>query len=475
MLARFVVQNFLSIDAPVEFSMEASKESHHLQRVAEGKPWQSRLLQSAALWGGNASGKSNFIKSLRFARSLIVTGTRPDGPTGRIPFKLREAAAKEPSRFLFEFLVDFDGEERLFRYGFGVTSREVIDECLVELTRTTEKIYFTRTSSQPGQKEPAFTLDWWDRRAVTDEERLLAKVLTKGTRPNQLFLHEAMDRNLVLLAPIYRWFRDQLHVLSANAAFVTFETLYGNRQDLRDYISTVLGRADTGIHTIASEPIPIESIGIDPKVREDLLADLKEDGSGLILRSPEGRRFSVFLKNGELNASRVVTYRKSVEGRDILFETSEESDGTLRLFDLAPTFHDLTVDGSKNIYVIDEPDRGMHTQLTRALLESYLHTRSKDNRAQFIFSTHDALLLDQSLFRRDEIWFVERSNTGATFIESLSDYKEVRSDKDIRKAYLEGRFSGVPKIATLDLRPTISQETQDSSTPAPDLFDYAAK
>lgn len=471
MLVRFAVQNFLSVDTQVEFSMEASKESHHLSHVSETPNLGTRLLQCAALWGANASGKSNFIRCLTYARWLITVGTRPDGPTSRVPFKLREGTALEPSRFSFDFLVEFEGEERLFRYFFAVTGREVVEESLIEILRTAERIYFSRKSAPPGQKEPIFSLDWWDRRSVTDEERVLARILAKGTRPNQLFLHEAMDRNLTLLAPIYRWFRDQLNVISTKSTFISFETMHDQRQDLRDYVSTMLNQADTGIHTVTSEPVAIESLGITPQVRENLLADLKEDGSGVMLRSTEGQRFSIFLKDGELTASRVVTYRKSREGKDVQFETSEESDGTLRLFDLAPIFHDLTSAGSRKVYIVDEPDRSMHTHLTRALLENYFGTRSKDSRTQFIFTTHDALLIDQSLLRRDEIWFVERGSGGETYLESLSNYKSVRSDKDIRKAYLEGRFSGIPRIGILENRSAISSRQSVVIPKTPDLFD----
>ncbi|MFN0075557.1 MAG: AAA family ATPase [Prosthecobacter sp.] len=113
---------------------------------------------------------------------------------------------------------------------------------------------------------------------------------------------------------------------------------------------------------------------------------------------------------------------------------------------MSPVFHDLATPGCRRVYVIDELDRSMHTQLTEALLEHYNGTRSTDTRTQLIFTTHDVLLMDQALLRRDEMWFIERGKHGETLLECLSDYKEVRYDKDVRKAYLEGRFSGVPRI-----------------------------
>jgi AAA15 family ATPase/GTPase len=146
MLARLSASNFLSIDAPIEFSMVASKESQHLDRVAEGDNMPARVLQTAAIWGGNASGKSNLCKILKYSQYMVVTGTRPDGPTGRIPFRLREQATKEPSRFEFEILVEGEDEERMFRYIFAVNAREVVEESLAEMRPVSDRLFFSRTS-----------------------------------------------------------------------------------------------------------------------------------------------------------------------------------------------------------------------------------------------------------------------------------------------------------------------------------------
>ena len=99
--------------------------------------------------------------------------------------------------------------------------------------------------------------------------------------------------------------------------------------------------------------------------------------------------------------------------------------------------------------MIDELDRSLHTLLTRNLLESYLAFRRNESRGQLIFTTHDGLLLDQALFRRDEFWFIDKDETGASSLTALSDFKDVRHDKDIRKSYLSGRFGGIPIIRTL--------------------------
>jgi AAA15 family ATPase/GTPase len=144
-----------------------------------------------------------------------------------------------------------------------------------------------------------------------------------------------------------------------------------------------------------------------------------------------------------------VTFHRASNGKPIRFEISDESAGTQRLIDLLPAFHELLAGDSKKVFIIDELDRSLHTLLTRNLLESYLASRHKESRGQLIFTTHDGLLLDQDLFRRDEFWFIDKDETGASSLTSLSDFKDIRRDKDIRKSYLLGRFGGIPTIRSL--------------------------
>lgn len=459
MLIRLSAANFLSFDSTVEFSMLVSKEARFGIRVAAGDSMPVRALQAGAIWGGNAAGKSNFCRVLEYAQWLVVHGTRPDAPMGRQAFRLRDGDGEAPSRFVFEILVKDGAAEKAFRYSFAVTAKEVVEESLVELRAVTERVFFTRKA---GEKGPEFTFEWWDRKAVPEEERQFARFVARGTKANQLFLHEAMDRNLTVLAPVFCWFRDQLVVVQPDDDFLSLQIEEPERAELREYTTHLLSAAGTGITGIDAVEVPASALGMPSDVRERIMSSVKEDG-GIIMRSPDGARFSVFLKNGELLTSRLVTYRTTKEGRRVAFELSDESDGTRRVFDLAPLFHDLENPGCRKVYVIDELDRSMHSLLTRAVLEHYLSTRSPHTRAQLIFTTHDAMLLDQQLLRRDEMWFIERGPHGDSQMECLSDYKELRYDKDVRKAYLEGRFSGVPQLKPFRrraVRPGIAEQPE---------------
>jgi len=137
-----------------------------------------------------------------------------------------------------------------------------------------------------------------------------------------------------------------------------------------------------------------------------------------------------------------VTFHSNSLGESVKFGMEYESDGSRRVIDLLPVFLDLCVENSHKVYVIDELDRSLHTLLTRHLLEGYLSSCSSETRAQLLFTTHDVLLMDQDLLRRDEMWITERAEKGGSSLTSFSDFKDVRYDKDIERAIYKDGWAG---------------------------------
>ena len=165
------------------------------------------------------------------------------------------------------------------------------------------------------------------------------------------------------------------------------------------------------------------------------------------VRSDSGsERFVFSMKDGKLTAKKLIAFHPKPDGTEAKFEIRQESDGSQRLIDLLPAFLGLTSQSTPRVFVIDEVDRSLHTLLTRRLLETYLDSCTAETRSQLLFTTHDVLLMDQQLLRRDEMWITERDQSGASHLFSVSDYKNVRYDKDVRKSYLAGRFGGIPRI-----------------------------
>ena len=428
MLVSFAVGNFLSFKEKVSFSMVASREKQHNDRIPKIKGY-TRLLPIAAIYGGNASGKTNFFQAINFARNVVVLGSQPDARIPVDPFKLDKSCKSAPSTFVFEFFA----EEKCYEYGFSVTSQKVVKEWLVEILKTTEKELYTR-------EDDSITFGT----SLKKNEKM--KFLFQGTRDNQLFLTNAISQKDEKFKPLYLWFRDVLVPIAPDSRFEPFDQFLKQNTPLSEYITDALVGMDTGISKLGGEEVSFDNLAVHPDLLQKIKEDLRDNMTFRLRLDPVGDRYVITRKDGEIQAQKLVSYHTDSDQSEVKFELKDESDGTLRMIDLLPAFNAISQPGVNRIYIIDELDRSLHTLLTRQLLESYLSGCSEESRSQLLFTTHDALLMDQDLLRRDEMWIAERDHDGSSDLIAFSEYKEIRNDKDIRKSYLQGRLGGVPKL-----------------------------
>ena len=437
MLLSFSIENWMSFRDRVTFSMVASRERQHGLRVPKLGKYQTKVLPIAAIYGGNASGKTNFFQALNFAKQLVITITQPGHSIRVKPFKLDAQSTDRPSSFTFELLID----ECIYELHFAVTREAVLEEKLTKITSTKEDVLYNRRDGQPHFN---------DKLAKDDA----LKFAFRGTRDNQLFLTNSVSQKLDHFLPIYNWFKDTLRLIAANSMIGDFGHLFDKSRNLYAKMKKLLPQLDTGISRLAAEAISFKKIFDNDGISEQGKARITEDIQGTLAEGESCRYYNrsrqpfiVTRKKGELIASKLVTYHHShVDNKDIPFHMQQESDGTRRLIDLLPTFLTLCTQDTPSVLVIDEIDRSLHTLLTRTLLESYLDDCSPTTRTQLLLTTHDVLLMDQQLLRRDEMWVAERDSEGASKLLSFSEYKDARYDKDIRKSYLQGRLGGIPEF-----------------------------
>ncbi len=430
MLISFSVENWLSFKERAIFSMAASREKQHSERVPRIKDYQMSLLPIAAIYGGNASGKTNLFKALSFAKNLIVKGTQLEAKIPVEPFRLDPACLQAPTRLSFELLAG----NKCYEFGFSVTSEKVVEEWLIEIRKTTEKQLFFR-------KEDRIEFA----RELKKDQFL--QFAFQGTRDNQLFLTNAVHQKVETFKPIYKWFRDKLVLIAPDSRFGPLEIVLQKDHPLSQLMSQTLSQLDTGISRLGGDYCELEDL---PNGLNRLLKDLNEGDSADIRIEPSDERIVITKKDGQLKARKLVSFHNDNHGQEVRFEINQESDGTRRAIDLLPAFLDLIADPSK-VYAIDELDRSLHSLLSQSLIKNYLGSVGKDSRSQLLFTTHDVLLMDQKIFRRDEMWVTERDLAGCASLIAFSDYKDIRSDKDIRKSYLQGRIGGIPRILLTDL------------------------
>lgn len=431
MLLKFSLEHWMSFRDALSFSMIASQERQHGERIPKSTKYQMRVLPIAAIYGGNASGKTNFFKALSFAKTLIVKGTQPDGIINVESFQL-DHKIERPTRFSFELLIN----EIVYEYSFSVTRKAIVEEKLVLITSSSEKVLYNRMNGKPN----------FDASLKNDQSLHFA---FRGTRDNQLFLTNSVSQKIDTFRPIYDWFKNTLELLAPDSRFASFEYFIDEEHPLFSSMNSMLSQLDTGIVHLGGESLVFENVLLPESLKNKLREELTEGMTVLLLNSPLNERLVVTRKNGELTINKLVTYHRKEDGSEVQFEMRQESDGSQRIIDLLPAFLELSSASSKKVYVIDEVDRSLHTLLTRHLLETFLSSCSPESRSQLLFTTHDVLLMDQKLLRRDEMWVAERGSLGESHLISFSDFKDVRYDKDIRKSYLQGRLGGIPNILSI--------------------------
>lgn len=429
MIVRFSLENWMSFHELVEFSMVASLERQHGDRIPKVAKYPARILPVAAIYGGNASGKTNFFKALSFIKRLVVEGTRPDGLIPVETFRLDAKGNDRPSRFSIELLIN----ETIYAYSFAVTRKAVLEEKLVQITSATEKVLYDRREGSPNFDDSL-------------KENQFLEFAFRGTRENQLFLTNSVSQQVEDFKPVYDWFEDCLELVAPDSRFAPFEQFLDESNPLFSTMNEMLLLLDTGISHLGEEELPFDSIPLPETLRQKLQEEVDEGMTVRVMGDPANERLLITRKDGELVARKLVTFHTKSDGSEAKFEMKHESDGSQRVIDLLPAFLDLSAEESKKVYVIDEVDRSLHTHLTRRLLEGYLTKCSSSSRSQLLFTTHDVLLMDQALLRRDEMWVAERDDAGHSTLTSFSEYKDVRYDKDIRKSYLQGRLGGIPRL-----------------------------
>ncbi len=428
MLIDFTVCNFRSIKEAVTLSLLATNIREHSGNVALSKREKSiKLLKVGGVYGANASGKSNILKALDVFRNFIVGST--DLKLGQEipyydPFKLEKNRSREPSMFEMEFTLENDIR---YRYGITFNREEIIKESLVFFPKVQEANLFLREKG----KKIKFG-DYFKGPAKTIENQLLK---------NNLFLSKAVNSNHKFLEPIYIYFRDALRSSTPAArgpafpSFTTRECVKDGSHTNKSFIGELLKIADTGIErmdidkkAISEAEIPIPD-SMSMKMRKRIIEEFT-------LRP---RMFHKVFENG-------------IEIDEIGFDIEEESNGTIKLYELAGEILHILKIGA--VFIADELNNSLHPLMLRFIIELFHNPETNPNNAQLIFATHDATLLNPEIFRRDQIWLTDKDQYGATSLYSLSefDYKKVRSQTPFDKWYLSGRFGALPLIGEFKYR-----------------------
>jgi hypothetical protein len=436
MLISFSISNWKCFRDKVTFSLVAGREKHFTERLPRVSKYKLKTLPISAIYGANASGKSALVSALAFAQYFIIKGTEPEQKIPLKPFLLDKKHRNRNSSFSFTILVD----ELIYEYSFTLSREKVIYEKLDLILKKSVKNIFERLDN--GEK-PKVQINSVPKEYLS----ILNLIGNNTTRNNQLFLTGTIYQNSDCFRPLYNWFKNTIVIIGPESKFVPILSLASKKN--KDQYSKLLNAFDTGIIDLLLQKCDISDT--DQKMLTTIFQDRIKNEEEFFMPNYGSKDRSVYRISKELiEVYRIVSAHKNVDGKPVVFSFADESDGTNRLLDLLPAFIELTNQTGK-VYVIDELDRSLHTKLSKTLLKYYLNSCNENSRSQLIFTTHDVMLMDQNTFRRDELWVTDRSSEGVSSLYSFSDYKDIRSDKDLRKYYLQGNLKGIPRILISEL------------------------
>ena len=416
MLIEFRVKNFRSLRDEQVLSMVASSDKSLLDTHAAdtGLKAVPHLLRSAAVYGANASGKSNLIKALQYMRGVVVESAalQPGQTFDRLqPFKLDATSVSQPTEFEVTFILS--GVR--YQYGFAMNSQRIVSEQLLVFKAFKPQRWFERHFDAISGKD------------VYEFGPSLkgAKNLWEGaTRANALFLAVAVQLNSEALRPVFEWFANRLVIFNEQSPLSPhFSVQMLKIEQQRKAICEFLRAADISISDIevATKQAMVHTLNFD------LATGKREDAAG------------------EQAVDEVKFHHITGHGRAV-FDLMDESSGTRNLLFLTGPILDILNKGQT--LVVDELDTSLHTLLVQAIVRLFHQSLVNTGGAQLIFTTHDTSLLDAyGLFRRDQIWFVEKHPDQSSSLYPLLDFSP-RKNEALERGYLQGRYGALPLLSS---------------------------
>lgn len=417
MLIEFSVSNFRSIKEKQVLSLVAATKSGELDESNTFQVNVGRLpglLRSVVMYGANASGKSNVIRALSTMKHLAVNSFSKlkEGQAIPVtPFLLDSEMSQRPSEFEITFIED----GTRYQYGFTATPKQFMEEWLVAYPEGKPQKWFERLFNKETN-----AYEWQFSRNFTGQK----EIIKTSTRTNALFLSTAIQLNNEQLRPVFSWFTNKLDVIKPGTSINLQFTLdrCASEDDKRNIMS-FMNAADISIVDINIEKQVWDPSlvlpGIPPDMRDKVMGELR------------GRMIPI------------IKFVHNSNGGVVSFDLKEESQGTQKLFAYAGPWLDVLAKGK--VLIVDELDTSLHPLLMRHLVGLFHNSEANSKNAQLVVTTHDTTLLDSDIYRRDQIWFAEKDQSGASKLYSLLEFSP-RKNEAFERGYLKGRYGALPFI-----------------------------
>lgn len=443
MLVRFVVENLFSFGEKREFNLlptpRHSRLSHHKYTINNFD-----FLKLSVIYGANGSGKSNLIKSISYLIDLV----REEEIPTRLHFhKFKFHQDVENVDVLLG--IEFINEGIPFVYAIKVNEGCILHEELYisGMGKAKDTLIFERVTIDGNKVKTTFSDEFEQDKEGSTLKKIIEKNLSKPDKPLLKLLSTLDSPFLQDLEKAYRWFERTIEIITPSSKPAALAHRIDINENFREYANDTICSFHTGIKNIGIEKKTlIEFFGEDNLSElDELLKELEASPKKILgLRTRMGEEILLVKEGNDVFVKRLRLEHQGLNDKKAYFYINEESDGTVRLLDYIPAFQDIV--SKEKVYIVDEIERSIHPLLIKELVRKFSNDSS--SKGQLIFSTHESNLLDQELFRQDEIWFAEKDKNGSTDLYPLSEFKEHHT-KNIRKGYLNGRYGGIPFLGNL--------------------------
>lgn len=421
-------------------SQNVRRNDWHVHSYAPGVS----VLRTAVIYGANGAGKSCLVRAIGRLQAMVVHGSLPPNPSRDAN---KYTGAKEPVTLEIEFKT----AEGQYSYGVSYRGSTCVEEWLYSTKRTPKCIFERKRDAATGKTK----ITLLPNNKENAKNKMLVSLLEENIlKSNELLLSKYDVVKDAQMKEAYLWIVSQLHVIYPETHSTSiFDNRYTN-PTFKQQSEKLIAALDLGIDELMLKDEDMESFKLSISEWPELVQGVEKIVSKLSKASDEGieamveaSAFTISIRReGDKYFVRRVKSVHKVSDRNYDFELKEESDGTQRIFDFLPVAQE--VNGMASTYVIDEMDRSLHPSLVRALVKHIV--TDKNMKGQLIFTTHDAGLLNGEIFRNDEIWFAEKDReTQSTHLYTLDEFKP-RTDLNLEKGYLNGRFGAIPFLAKLN-------------------------
>lgn len=436
MLLRFVAENFLSFKSATEFNCFPSSKSqqHENHKISCRK--DITALRLSAIYGANGAGKSNLIKAISLLKELIIAGNFKDFSFSELlSFQLDPIYPTKPSGFAIEFC----WKEQIYYYHLEFYQNEVVAEELFLTGKNKDEQIFSRINGEITVE--ATFIKKADRVAFLD-------ILNRMVRKDMIllsFFGQNYPKEMSDVATAYDWINTLTVILPGQAPNL-LPHYFKSERNFSTFVNSLIPGLNTGIHKLDVREVIVDENDIHLKEMSAQVEQAKKNpGLPVAIHITGTYANLVFEKEKNQLIMQILNpYHKDKTGSEKEMPFLLESDGSRRMIEFMPFFYSIL--NYDSVYIVDEIERSIHPILIKNIMQ--MLSDSTTAKGQLIFSTHESALLDQSIFRPDEIWFAQKDAEQATQLYPLSDYN-IHRTANIENGYLNGRYGGIPFLSNL--------------------------